>query len=799
MVKYSINAVCFEGICRIYRNSCVRHIRTILKRRYPEDYDKQIKRLFKDEEWQAITRDAEMLRKTGEIESPLVDGIDILGVNHFYNVFESYFDDLFSSTVSLPEEVKKAQKQAILAWTRHIKKLRDPALGHPGEEDLSRDDGLVLLDAAKRILRLFDETSAAKVAALMDAVIAQEAVPITSDVVIRKLDVGTLPPRETYAPNFIGREAEIGLLMEWVQDPERRLWLLAGGGGKGKTAIAYEFASRVCANAPENLEMVIWLSAKKRKFFSGQAIEAKADFNDLASALDVVLSAYGEPTKQTSPEEKKSKVREYLDMLPAIIILDDVDSLEGTGLEALTFFMFELAKTRSKLLLTSRRVTHFGMEPITTQVEGFAPASKDGFDFVTSRVKMFNLDASLFPSKLIQQIIKACDGSPLFIEDLLRLCCHGESTERAINVWRTQDGEAARGYALGREYESLSTDAKKVLLACALYEGAVSVADISVAISMSHSKVMEAIKELQSIFLVPKPRLIEQEPRFALNINTRQLVLAVQKDTDLARTVEKCIAVANEKLPHTPSQRSQIGQYIRQAVSLVKLDRHSQAEATLIGGLEAFPESAELHGNLGWVYKQWSPPSRFVDARREFQRAAELKGKKVDMYVHWSQMESDDNEWTRAAEAAETGLKVLPGNLQLGLLAGSARLRLGKNLVSQAQNDRADQEFRKAERLLRSVLGEPESAEVGEYSLRSHVYRALVLTYEQLVKSTNIPKKGRTNAVRDRLIRLLSEALTAWNAEHPDDEYARTELHRLVAHFPELEDGAHRPPKATQK
>ena len=82
-MKYSINAACFEGICRIYRNSCVRHIRTILKHKYPEDYEQRIKRLFKDEEWQSITRNAEMFRKTGEIESPLVDGIDVLSVNHF--------------------------------------------------------------------------------------------------------------------------------------------------------------------------------------------------------------------------------------------------------------------------------------------------------------------------------------------------------------------------------------------------------------------------------------------------------------------------------------------------------------------------------------------------------------------------------------------------------------------------------------------------------------------------------------------------------------------------------------------
>jgi tetratricopeptide (TPR) repeat protein len=786
-MKYSRNAICFEGICRIYRNSCVQHIRTILKGKYPTDYEQRIRKLFKDEEWQTITRDAELLRKTGEIESPLIDGIDVLSVNHFYNIFEYYFDDLFPSAVSLPEEAKKSQRQAVLTWAKHIKRLRDPALGHPSEKDLSRDDAFGLLDAARRIVKLFDEPSAGKIAELMDVTIVTEATQIAPSLTTRKLDVSTLPPRESIAPNFIGREQEITVLMTWVQDPEHRLWLLAGDGGKGKTAIAYEFASRLSSDAPSNLEAVIWLSAKKRKFSSGHVVEAEANFSDLESALNAVLSVYGERTEGINLDQKKSKVLEYLDLLPALVILDDVDSLEGSGLEALTFFTLELAKTPSKMLLTSRRVPYFGMEPMTTQVSGFESTSKDGSDFVISRVEMFELDPSFFSSrKLIQEIIRVCDGSPLFIEDLLRLCCHGESPQKAINVWKSQDGQDARRYALQREYDLLSNDAKRVLLACALYEGAVSVADISVATNMSRSKVMDSIKELQKVFLVPKPRLIEQEPRFVLNMNTKRLVLDVQQNTDLARQISKCIAAASDKLPSTPGQRSQIRQYIRQAVSLVKLDRHADAEATLVSGLEVFPESADLHGGLGWVYKQWSPPSRFADARKRFRRAADLKGRRLDTYVHWSQMESEDNEWTRASEAAETGLEVLPKNLQLGLLAGSARLRLGKSLASQALDDKAEQEFRKAEKVLKSVLVNPELTEEGEYTLRSQVLRALVLTYEQLVKNASIPKKGRTNSAKRRHLRMLGDTLIAWKTEHPYDPYAQREFDRIVTRFPDL-------------
>lgn len=787
----SVNSMCYEGVCRIYRNSCVQHIRKVLTAKYPSDHGERIRDLFSKEEWAAIERNAKTMRETGEMENPLVDDFDLLGVNHFHNVFEVFFDDLFPPTGAPTPDSRKAQKQTVLNWARLVKKLRDPALGHPGEEDLSRNDAFVLLDAAKRIVRLFDDSAAQQIATIIEAIVGQDVQQLIPAVARRSVDSSTLPPREAVASDFIGRDKEIGLLMEWVQKPKSHLWLLAGDGGKGKTSIAYEFASRLCSTPPQMLEAVIWLSAKRRRFVSGQTVQAQADFNDLSSALDIVLSVYGVATGGLTLDMKKSKGLEYLEGLPALVVLDDVDSLEGDQIEALNFFMFELAKMPSKVLLTSRRVTHFGMEPITTQITGFDPTSKDGADFVASRVHMFGLDKSLVSSKkLVEQIVRVCDGSPLFIEDLLRLCSRGVHLEKAIDVWRKQEGEAARRYALGREYEMLSMDARKVLLACALYITPVSIAEISVAVNMPSRKVQDAIDELQNNFLVPKPRLIQDEPRFSLNLNTRQLVLDVNKDTDLARRVERCIAVATEKMPTTPGQRSKIGQYIRSAVSLVKLARHAEAEAALLEGLQLFPESADLHGSLGWVYKHWSPRCRLVDARNEFRRAAELKGKNEDLYVHWAQMEANEKEWTKAAEAAESGLAVLPKNLRLGQLAGSARLNLGKSLISQAQVDLGEQEFRKAEKVLVPVLGAPEDTQAGEYFLRGQVYRALVLTYEQLVKITSFPRAGRTNVVRERFLRLLRETLSSWRREHPSDVNATSEYNRLVAYYPELADGS---------
>ncbi|GAI84835.1 unnamed protein product, partial [marine sediment metagenome] len=61
-------------------------------------------------------------------------------------------------------------------------------------------------------------------------------------------------------------------LYEWFSDNNQRRWILAGAGGKGKTAIAYRFATQVINSAPEPYTMVVWLSAKRRKFMEGSIV-----------------------------------------------------------------------------------------------------------------------------------------------------------------------------------------------------------------------------------------------------------------------------------------------------------------------------------------------------------------------------------------------------------------------------------------------------------------------------------------------------------------------------------------------
>ena len=786
----STNTVCFEGICRIYRNSVVDHIREMLSRKYPTEWESKLSVPFK-REWEDIRKAAETRHNTGELEGRLKDDSDLLDVNHFYNLFELYFDDLFPEVLSMSTGDQRQKKQAVLSWSRNIKNLRDPVTGHPIEADVAEADAMFMLDSARRVLDSFDKASAGKIADLWEKIKSgQLTIGVQEAEDQRTLEGSILPSRESVAPRFVGRQAELELLSQWLKEPDSRVWLLAGDGGKGKTAIAYEFAVDTRDNPPAELEIVIWLSAKARRFDSGQSLDIDTpDFWDLDSALNWVLSAYGAiDFEETDVKSKEKDCLDYLSLLPALIILDDVDSLEGQNIEAMNFFLFRAQATKSKVLLTSRRVPHFGMDPITTQVRGFESGSAEGIRFIESRIGMYELESRQFPRAVINNILDACDGSPLFVQDLLKLCIVGEAPSAAISKWRSAGGEAARRYALEREFEMLSLPAKKVLLSCALYEGPASLPEIQFAAEIPEEDCRDAIRELQKLFLVPRAHLVEGIPRFSLNANTRRLVLDVLGDSDLAARISSFIKVFTGQSQATPAHRQRVRQYIRQAITQVKLDEHDDAEETLSQALDLYPESADLHGTLGWVYKSWNPHPRHTDARKQFIRAAELKCTREDTYQHWWEIERGQLEWTSAAEAAEKGLEMIGASEQLAFRAGLARSQSAKDLYQQAQYSRAEQEACKAEIHLRNAIADLDGIEPGQYQFHSRVHRAIVINYEHLVR---ISQYQQNPGEERHFLRLLSRSLIRWGNEHPSDAYASSERQRLLYWFPDLSSYLH--------
>jgi tetratricopeptide (TPR) repeat protein len=752
------NTLCYEGIQRVYRNAIVKTIRQRLTQRYGADALTRLKRPFA-REWDEIHASAKERRLSGQLTAELADEFDLLGVNHFFNLLDAEYGALLPEDGLLDEQQRQQNKQALLAWTKTIKSLRDP-LSHPAEEAFPYADAYSLLDAARRVLeRLGASSDALRVCQLRDRL---EGAPYRAKV-NEPLEV-FLPPRESVVVDFIGRASEMEVLWRWFDDPLSRRWALAGEGGKGKSAIAYSFGVEVAERGPEPYQIVLWLSAKHRRFVEGTTRPVgHADFFDLSSALDHILSRLGwSEAVELGLDSKRGQVLEVLDNFPALVIVDDIDSLEGADEAALEFFTFNLPATKSKVLLTSRRVV-FGMGGSTTTVAGFGDS--DAKRFIASKIEQMGLSGARLTDSDIWDICKVTDGSPLYIEDLLRLLAIVPAKE-AIATWRGKKGDEARAYALGRELDLLSPRAKEVLVAaCTADESWISLPEIQAVTGMSGDALESGLGELQKLYLIPKPQLVADDYRFAVNTNTRRLVVSELTSTELMRRVREARRSLDGKIP--PSMREKLSPVISQAVLYVRTKRYVEAEALLKSALEKHPNNPTLLGHLAWVYKAWEP-RRVTDARERFQRAEQLKNGDPEMFIHWSRLEADQGEWPAAIRASEAGLACAGQHENLKLLqhAGYAHSRLGRELLGSLNRGRGLEELQKAVTYLERVVRARASR--FELKVRAQAYRSLIRTLEDL-----------GDLVRAR------QYAREWLLEMPGDELAKSENERFARRYGE--------------
>ncbi|MGI8669238.1 MAG: NB-ARC domain-containing protein [Aridibacter sp.] len=689
------NTICYQGIQRIFRNVIIDFIRVKMVEIYPDDYLDRLKKPF-IKEWDKIKFYAEDIRKKGIIEAPIKDDFDILGVNNFYNLFQAEYDEFGIKPLITESLERKAQKQALLGWLKNITDNRN-AISHPVEAEFTYDDTeLLLLNALKVLKHLEFEKEVAQIQELRNQLrkkefdIDENKDPLESE----------LPPKESVVVEFIGRDEELELLEKWIKDTESRTWALAGDGGKGKSALAYNFAVNVKKNAFKPFDIVFWLSAKKRKFVAGEIVDiTNPDFHDLESAIDKILQYYGfNEDINNKLDIKKTTVKELLEKFPAFIVIDDIDSLEGEELNANRFFSFDVAMTRSKVLFTSRRII-FGLEPITTTVKGFEGA--DAEDFIKSRCELMKLDYSSL-NKKINKIIEVTDGSPLYIEDLLRWTLSQGNINKAIELWKNRGGDVAREYALQRECEALTDNALKVLFASCIFPEPITFDDIQKITEFNEEIVSASLRELQKLFLVSTPILLEDFLTFEVNLNIKMLVEACYKRNSKYNQVKHSYK-SIYKDTNKPDNK-EVGAVIRQAMLYIRNNEFELAKELIDKALNKYKNNPDLIGILGFIFKTWQPNKRITDARESFRRAAQLDSKKEDLFKHWCEMELDENEWENAIDVAKKGICVNPESKILHYYLAESYIRKGGNQQSSLFREKALKNFYQAREVLDSAL-----------------------------------------------------------------------------------------------
>jgi tetratricopeptide (TPR) repeat protein len=286
------------------------------------------------------------------------------------------------------------------------------------------------------------------------------------------------------------------------------------------------------------------------------------------------------------------------------------------------------------------------------------------------------------------------------MDDLLRLT-KILAVKIAVKMWQEKKGDEARKYALQREMECLTIDARRVLIAAAITDDPISFAELENILELPEDRLYFTLKELQTLFLFPKPRVVEGEQRFQINLNTKKLVRLVEKSSDLYARIERASKALAGKLPDVG--QGIISSLVRQAYLRLNAGQHAEAEAILQDAIAKYPHATDLRGFLGLAYKRHG---RISDARAQFDAASKLKGTKPEMFLQWIKMEITAREWSKAINVAERALKIHPKSYEIAECKAYAHRQAGFDFNRGLHHEKAEKMWAEAvEEVKRAIRG----------------------------------------------------------------------------------------------
>jgi tetratricopeptide (TPR) repeat protein len=438
--------------------------------------------------------------------------------------------------------------------------------------------------------------------------------------------------------------------------------------------------------------------------------------------------------------EKKRLLFEYLNEFPAFIVADDIDTVLEDH-EVVSLFTHDIPHTHSSVLVTSRRAI--------PGIRSFIVPGFDGIEaeeFVKSRIRLYSIDTHAFTPSIIKDIARITDGSPLYMDDLMRVAKIVD-IHSAIKMWAEKGGDEARKYALQREVEQLSVDARKVLVAAAVTDGPISFAELENILELSSDRLFSALTELQTLFLFPKAPAVEGEQRYQINLNTKKLVRLVEGSSEFyARIDDRSKALAGKL---TDAGRGVVGSLIRQALLRFNANQQTDAEMILLGAIEKYPNQPDLHGVLGYIYKRIG---RTSDARAQFEAAFKLKSRSLEMFLHWQKLEIAEKEWSKAIAVADRALKLLPDAYEIVERKVYSLRQAGFDLHRGLHHEKAAKMWVDAVETVKQHIRDPETLPTGTRSLNASMYYSVVVCLDML------------HRLRER-----NQWLERWEKEHPDD------------------------------
>ncbi len=330
-------------------------------------------------------------------------------------------------------------------------------------------------------------------------------------------------PPKTYH-HLIGRQVDFDKVMVALRDPERKIILLTGLGGIGKTALAREVVERCFTE--RMFEYIVWSSAKTEQFVGERAQMLSTDDFTFDTLIEDIARQVGqEEILRMRLQERKDVVKALLAAKRVLIVADNLDTARES--EALVGNLYPLLG-KSKVLCTSRHGLQ-NDQIFTIRLKGLS--AEAGRDFLRDEGSARNIEVLATASESrLNRIHKATGGAPLAmklvvgqisrqpLEDVIEALSKASSEEQDYEFYQ---------YIYKRSWTMLDKDAQKALVSMAIFPPVTggTVEDVKEIVGTDASAFWPAMDRLVILSLVDKLGPVGRE-RFALHHLTRYFVLS---------------------------------------------------------------------------------------------------------------------------------------------------------------------------------------------------------------------------------------------------------------------------------
>jgi tetratricopeptide (TPR) repeat protein len=364
---------------------------------------------------------------------------------------------------------------------------------------------------------------------------------------VEQLKVTTAEPvspstlRPAPVVDFVARTGRDGRdiierLKEELSPPSKRLVALIGQGGVGKTILAAEVS---LALADVFMERIVWASAEKR-----------ADFT-FSTLLDEIAAQLGDKgLSKLTLTEKEAEVRGLIAAAPALIVLDNFETILTE--EQISCADFLAARAQCSALITSRQRVQ-GARPI--YVDSMKP--EEAREFLEKLVEQMQ-DPAVFSAEVRQRIIETADARPYVMQWVTaQIDLEAQEPNVVLEELSQGKGDAAeRVFDRSFNLPQLGSDGQDALLALSLFVPSATREALSEVAGFKNDleRTNEAVAKLRALLLI---KGTDEYRRLTVEGLTRSLIRArLSKDERVSefrkRFVTHCLSYAKAHAQPTP-------------------------------------------------------------------------------------------------------------------------------------------------------------------------------------------------------------------------------------------------------